>query len=240
LFEWRREHETLVAGSVGNRGLLIRNKVTRKKLEEFKHTSELAKQIVLDKPSYWEHRLVLELLRSNIDKVLGSWKEVEAGVYVQPIHIIPREQISSWIATVLLDVNSNVQALDKLVSQNIMSAMGEPGVEGDEYEILRVCELVGNCCSNLLDWELRIKYLHLSDEFIPLLAFLSGIGIELVKQLQGIPDQIANIVDVETPVAGNYSIVVEFVLPDRFPENFDNILEQCGTEYYQNLYSEDD
>jgi hypothetical protein len=60
LFQWRRQHERGVAKRVGRPSDQLRDKIQEEHLRFFEGTSNLAQQIVLDRPRGWEFKLTAE------------------------------------------------------------------------------------------------------------------------------------------------------------------------------------
>jgi hypothetical protein len=98
LFQWRRMHEAAVLDRLGKPGERLREKVKSEHLKEFAGTSYLAQQIILDRPSYWEYKLTLEVLRTDLDPIANRWEQLKRGMYVRRATLISADQALDWLS----------------------------------------------------------------------------------------------------------------------------------------------
>jgi len=117
LFEWRRQHEHSILERIGKPGDILRVKLQSEHLRQFKDTSRLAQQIVLDRPPRWEFKLTAELLRVELGSIFQRWQQLQRGMYVRKSTIIPPDQLNTWLRAKFDDVSRIIQSLQPLLAE---------------------------------------------------------------------------------------------------------------------------
>jgi len=66
-----------------------------------------------------------------------------------------------------------------------MKAWGEPGVPGNDLEILRISRLLVSAASNLLEWEEDVRFTIIPEEFNEAQSAIRGVaGLQLDAIMQ--------------------------------------------------------
>jgi hypothetical protein len=224
LFEWRREHERQLARKLGKTGEILRQKIAARTLEGFDHTSYLAQQIVIDKPDLWEYRLTVELLRTKLAPILARWQSLKAGLYSKPVTRVSEEEAFDWFRDRIHEASMMPDTITGVLNEFTMS-WGEPGVPGSETEILRVCELFAEACSNFLSWEEGVRFVRLSNNYEDLQTALIGTVGGFIDQIATVPAQLAMPLNDEK-ASGTYMVGVTIALPKGWSERANTALAE--------------
>lgn len=224
LFEWRRAHEESVSRRLGKTAERLRQKVALQALKGFENESYLAQQIVIDKPGGWEYRLTLELLRSNLEPVLSRWRALEGKLYTKPITRIPAFEVIDWFRDRLHETGQMPDVILGILEQ-ITQSWGPPGVAGSASAIQRSCSLFVEACRSFLDWEERVRFTRLPDDYEELQDLLVGIVGSFIDKMNEIPTEMAVIFADDAPT-GNFTICPTLELPDGWPERISAALDR--------------
>jgi hypothetical protein len=230
LFEWRRGHEQMVLERLGLKSDLIRNKLKTDHLKVFEGVSYLAHQIAYDHPPYWEYKLTLEILRKELAPVHTRWLDLKNGLYVRKSTLINFDELSFWWRGKFDYASKIIQALAKLVDHELKKSWGEPGVPGNDLEILRISRLLVSAASNLLEWEEDIRFTIIPEEFSDALSAVQGIAGLQLDEIMRIPSSLSKIFEEDNP-SGTHSISIVFKIPDDFQRKFKQAMDK-GTARY--------
>lgn len=233
LFEWRRQHEQEILKRVGSKNDIIRDKIKNDQLRPFENTTYLAQQIVLDKPKFWEYKLTLEILRTELEVVQSRWRDLKHGLYVRKSINIPFDGLTNWLTAKFEDSINIAGAFKELISVEMNQAWGPPGKPGDEKEILRVCRLIVSAANNFLEWEEDLRFSRTPEEFREIQNFLQGTAGAQLDEMMRIPIELAKIFELENPT-GTYKVDLVFTLPENFSEDFNTIINRCMARYVAN------
>ena len=218
LFEWRREHERYIAEQLGRRGDAARQRLLDRELASFKNTSYLARQIVIDKPEYWEFKLAAELLRTGFAEISSRYNALELGLYAKLNRIVRADHVLDWNRARTDDLVRQLGAIKQLATDELAKAWGAPGVAGDELEILRVCMLLVEAAEHLLAWEESVRFSSLPKSFADYQTCLAGATRSILKELQKIPEEVSSVFQEDSAPHGERNINLVFTLPDQFSE----------------------
>ncbi|MBT2746586.1 MULTISPECIES: hypothetical protein [unclassified Lysobacter] len=160
LFEWQREHESCVARKVGKVSAEARQRYEKRHLEEFGKLSYLAERLILEKGVDWEYLLTAEVLRYEIAPIVRRWNALKRGLYVKPYHRVDKWGFFTWMHGKSDEMLRIVRAFTALTNTEFARAWGAPGIAGNDVDIVSVCRLYGEVCSNTLAWEESVRFTH--------------------------------------------------------------------------------
>lgn len=230
LFAWRNNHEKFLIDRIGKAEDQIRRQIVEKELQEFSDETDLARQIIIDKPYAWEYLLTAELLRSKIKPILKRVISLERGLYAKPLRLIPRSRIYGWFQERTAELAALAPALSGIINHEIMDAWGPPGVPGLPESILSACNLFEEACRNILEWEENVRFSLMPSEFEELQHLLKGVGSRLVQQVATIPDRISDVFsDIEVPNDIHINVMID--LPDGWSEEFSSELARISGSF---------
>lgn len=216
LFEWRREHERSIMAQLGKPGLM-RQKVLQQKLEGFESCTYLAQQIIIDRPSHWEHKLTAELLRSDISPIRQRWEALEKGLYALPLKLVSRSEAPTWMQACMKHGGAQARALNGLLNGTLQVAWGPPGMPGSEQEIRRVCSLIAESCQRLLDIEEDVRFSFVPEPFEEVHELLIGIHGRHIDKVSEISPWISSVLAGDPP-SGEHRLSIVLELPGGWNE----------------------
>lgn len=217
LFEWQREHERVIGSEVGKAGAMLRERYERRHLEEFGKLSYLAERILLEKGDHWEYRLTAEVLRFEMAPVLQRWNALKRGLYIKTTQKIDIAQFLTWMSNRNADNLLIVHAFDELVNVDFARAWGQPGVAGDEHDIVVTCRLYAEMCASALDWEEQVRFTRVDDRLEEVRSLYVGIGGYLIDEAAKIPAYMQGLFDGEIK-SGTHRLNLTLSLPDGWAD----------------------
>lgn len=226
LFEWRRDHERVVAESLGKAGALVRERFRARQLEEFRDCSYLAQQIILDKPDYWEYKLTAELLRSMAEPVFARWGYLRREFYTASSQIVTASQVLAWHSSLFAELQRLVAATTGLTGDAFAEAWGDRDVPGSEREIVRVCGLFKELLEQLLGWEERVRFAAVPSDFKALQAHMTGTAGRFLDELVKLPSGMASLF-VGEPKSGLHEMKLVFDLPEGWADEHLALLDEA-------------
>jgi len=231
LFEWQREHERVISSEVGKAGATLRARYERRHLQEFGKLSYLAERILLEKGDHWEYRLTAELLRFEMSPILQRWHALKRGLYIKPTQKLDVSQFFAWMSNRNADNLLIVHAFDELVNVDFARAWGEPGVAGDEHDIVATCRLFAEMCASALDWEEQVRFTKVDERLEEVRSLYVGIGGYLIEEAAKVPAYMQGLFNGE-PKSGTHKLSLTLALPDGWVEAvklaYDNAEAEIG------------
>jgi hypothetical protein len=191
LFEWRQTHERQISEKLGKAEDRLRQKIVDRELEKFQNESYLARQIVIDKPDAWEHRLTAELLRSKLEPLLSRWHALKGGLYVRPIVYVREDTALEWLLSRATEVINLGLASFGILGPELEAAWGPLGEPGSSAAILQACTLFEEDCQQLLAWEETVRFTMLPARLEEGRQALVGLGGQLLDQFGSLPTETA-------------------------------------------------
>jgi DNA-binding HxlR family transcriptional regulator len=230
LFRWRHEHEMAVLKRLGKAGDILQAEMLEKRLAGFESASLLARQIASDKPKHWEYKLLAELLRSGLNPIRSKWLALKNGLYALPNERIPKVDVLNWFSTKMDDLSNQVTAVDRIVNVGLQTAMGPPGVPGDELAILDTCKLLTQACMRILEWEEGVRFSSPPHGLEKTKALLVGLGGRNIERVFEIPSWLAQIFSTEEPT-GEHSLSIVFDMPENWETSMADAFRQIRASY---------
>ncbi|MBU9548128.1 HNH endonuclease [Burkholderia multivorans] len=219
LFEWRRSHEREVIRRLGKPGALLRQQLLERQLEDFSECGYLARQIIIDKPQFWEHKLTAELLRHWLEPVKFRWEALEQGLYAPPTRVIAKDDFIQWQSAQIETLNGQVSAISNLFNIELPKAWGPPGETGSEKAIYRTSSLIVEACRRLLEWEESVRFIKAPDAFADVWKLLCGIGSRQMRHVLELPHWLADIFRTENP-SGTHHFSIICDMPDGWEDEY--------------------
>ena len=213
LFEWQRDHERSISERVGKAASEARRRYENRHLEEFGRLSYLSERLILEKGDYWEYLLTAEVLRHEMAPVVQRWNALKRGLYVKPAVRIERGQFFSWASAHMGEIGLIVHAFEELTNTELKRSWGEPGVAGNDLDIVTTCRLYAEVCKSTLAWEESVRFVSMDDVFMEIRDLLVGIAGEIIEKAERIPTFISETI-AERPTSGRYELVLTIGLPD--------------------------
>ena len=179
---------------------------------EFRNRSPKIITLIQERPTYWEYMLVCYLLEECIEDGKYKIECIDEGIlYNTSGYISDGEDARERILVMLADLKKLVGSINPIFNK-IMTAWGAAGVSGDPLKIYRACDLFSHAVEGIVEWELRLRSLGYSDEYIPVFAPFSGQASKLLKIVGNLPSEIRSAINYsrENPDAKTYQINYNF------------------------------
>jgi hypothetical protein len=234
LFEWQREHERLVSEQIGKAGADLRRRYEDRHLEEFGKLSYLAERIILEKGDLWEYRLTAEVLRFETSPIARRWNALKRGLYVRPSVRIGRDDFWPWMQTRLHEIQAIVTALNGLMNEEFSRAWGEPGVAGNEHDIVDTCRMFAGVCQSVLAWEEEVRFASVHHVYRPLQAHFTGVAGVLLEEAFKVPTFLLDTLSQEG-LSGTHILNLTLALPDGWAERGDDLMQQAVVDFAADL-----
>ncbi|MCJ2186016.1 hypothetical protein [Novosphingobium beihaiensis] len=220
LFEWQKSHASWVSEQVGKTGAVVRRRYEERHLEEFGKLSYLAERIISEKGDGWEYHLTAEVLRYEMTPVLRRWSALKKGFYMKPPLPVGLREFPDWLSVRMNEAQGIVSAFEGLISGEFERAWGDPGVPGNDRDIVETCRLFGEMCASALLWEEQVRFVSVQDEWQQVAELLRGAAGAIIEEAFKLPEFIEETVN--DPVAtGTYKLTLVLQLPDQWSENLE-------------------
>lgn len=108
-------------------------------------------------------------------------------------------------------------------------AWGEPGIPGDDMEIVSTCRLFAEMCSSALAWEEQVRFVTTDEAFRQVASLLPGVVGGMIDEAAKVPKFMADSF-ARQPVPGTYALSLELKLPDGWAEQIGEAMERAMEE----------
>ena len=224
LFSWRRHHEGFIMEKLGRSGDQLKDRISEELLSKLPGIGSYTKQIVRDKPSYWEYKLTAAILRDLMDPVFDKWRALDGGLYALVGHEVPHNKFFDWFRQKLASYSAQVNALNVLVNEELPKSWGPPGRAGSEQAIYRVCSLIRDACERILLIEEDVRFAWFDDQYSEVVGLIKGIGGRQINKMMGISPFIEDIFQNERP-SGTFEFEIVFDMPPKWEDQIEDKME---------------
>jgi hypothetical protein len=156
-------------------------------LPEFAHESQLANELALDRPRFWEHLLTSELLRVRLVEIHKRLNDLGRGLTFQRSRNMRGQEYMDYVQAKCTDCIAAVEMIKVAIEEEIPASWGAPGVSGDPMHILDAVNKVSGGCAALVDWEIDLASVHPPQSFVNLKDALRGTTQEIVNEFDPLP-----------------------------------------------------
>lgn len=224
LLAWKDTHETKIVRELGKPGERIRLEIETQEMEAFKKIPPFARQIIKDKPDYWEFMLTAELLEHYLHPVMQRASDLQRGLYAKPLVIVPPEMVVTWLSAKTNELTDSISALTNLFAA-ITECWGEPGVTGDADKIVHCCDLFGRCAERFVALADEATFTKVPDGFEGIERSIAGAALHPVKKFPELYTFIRGIFAGPKPTGNHvYNMVLE--LPEGWSDEIQMYLKK--------------
>jgi hypothetical protein len=161
----------------------------------FRNENAKVKQLVIEKPPYWEYLLTEELLRSRFRQICLELTDLQRGAVLRKHHIVDRPQFFRWLETKWPEAQAAVAVLEDCVNNGFKKAWGQTGENpSDANLIITVVDKLHSACNFLLEWEADVFSIHPPEPLEPVKNALMGSMIDILEELEKLSDHLAEAV----------------------------------------------
>lgn len=156
----------------------------------FENASEKIIKILENKPEFWEFRLVEQLLREGLQPINQSYYNIKNGLLYEKKKHVSASELFKLLNLKLGDIVNISELIQKVVSHELMTALGEPGQAGDPTMIKNCIDRLINYCEKLLEIELQFNSLKANDLLQDLVNLHKGLTTTIIDALNDFPEQL--------------------------------------------------
>lgn len=217
LFEWQQDHERRIAAQVGKVSAEIRFRYEKRHLEEFGRLSHLSERLILEKGDSWEYLLTAEVLRFEMAPIIRRWTALDRGLYIKPNVRIEKRDFTQWSLSRLDEISAMTSALSQLINVEFSRVWGEPGVPGNDVEIVTTCRLFSELCQRALDWEETVRFVSTDELFSELHHLYVGVAGHIIDEAAKVPRFMSETF-ASGSATGTHELKLKLALPDGWIE----------------------
>jgi hypothetical protein len=226
LFEWQRNHAQRIAEQIGKAGAELRLRYEKRHLEEFGRLSYLAERLIVEKDDLWEYRLTGETLRFEMAPILRRWEALKSGLYINTTNRVSNREFFLWISDRMKEAEKIGAAFTQLMNHEFKRAWGDPGVPGDDIQIVSTCRFFAEMCLSALKWEEQVRFVCAQDVFDDVIELLKGVMGGIIDEAAKVPKFMAETFGSHTS-SGTYSLNLELSLPEGWFDQISAALDRA-------------
>jgi hypothetical protein len=114
-------------------------------------------RIVLEKPRFWEHRLLAESLIQELELRRGMREQKRLGLTFGERENVTVDEFPTWSEIRMAELQRVNESLDRLLNAEVQRAFGPEGEPGDAGLLLFVARSVASLYQEALEWALRVR-----------------------------------------------------------------------------------
>jgi hypothetical protein len=211
---------------VGKVAAEVRQRYEKRHLEEFGRLSYLAERLIVEKGDYWEYLLTAEVLRYEISPVVRRWSALKRGLYVKSFIRIEKEDSFAWLSDKLHELDGIVDAFGELTNVEFKRSWGEPGVAGNDVDIVTTCRLFGEVCASVLAWEESVRFTRVDECFTEVRDLYVGVAGTFLDRAEKIPKFLTETI-APKPTSGSYVLELTIQLPDGWSDAVNEAMKRA-------------
>jgi hypothetical protein len=154
----------------------------------FAKESEYARTLALEHGRFWEFSLIQELIASRLSALKSECETLEKARLSAPTRRINSAEFIPWLGDEINAMASAISKMARCIKQDLINALGKPGVSGDAIQMLRTVDALFDACGPFLVFERNLsavdppnKLIFLKDAFGGITASIAGVLERLVE-----------------------------------------------------------
>lgn len=160
-------------------------------LREFANETHRAQRLALEKPTFWEYLLTIELLRSNFAAVRRSYGDMEKGFIFRKSKVLSGHECYNFLLGKMRDMELLIPAFDAVLNNEIPASWGTPGEAGNTVEIKHAVDILINACKKLVEWEIDIRSIQPPDVFDRMLSLMRGLTTTFLDEVERLIEELS-------------------------------------------------
>ena len=132
----------------------------------------------------------------------------------------------------MAEAQNIAHALGELMNVEFARAWGEPGVAGNEADIIRTCRLFAEASASALTWEETVRFATVDEIFQDLRDLFIGIVGAMIDESLKVQEFLAEMLSGEPP-SGVHSLTITFELPDGWNDLIEAAMDKAADEMQQ-------
>lgn len=210
---------------VGTKGDKLRQIVEQENLSSFSHLPAFLRQLIKDKPDYWEYLLTAELLDHYCKPIVRQGNDLKRGIILKELKFVPPEQFIRWFSKKPNELIAVPNALIGLLA-DLQKAWGEPGQPGDEHEIDHVCRLFAGVADHLVKIAEDTKFTLVPEGFEGARDLMTTGALHSLNRFSELSAFLRELV-AKAPREGTFEFEFVLDLPESWAEDFELELQKA-------------
>lgn len=164
-------------------------------IEDIQDEPLFIKKIVIEKSSHWEFLFASALLKSKLEPINETYKEIEKGFVIQRVQYLDGQEFFDWYSNSLKNFGNFIN-LFQLCAKDLVESFGEPGIAGKPIEIKNSVNKIIQLCKELLNWEFELSSLNVPEDLIIVKSKLTSSTKPLViNELNSLQQELQRVCD---------------------------------------------
>lgn len=183
----------------------------------FEGESDLALQLVLNQPDFWEYLLTAELLQLKMAQITRAYADLNKGLLYKGIVRMSGADFLNWASTRGNDLGSLINLLKATITEEMPASWRAQSESGDPLEIKRAVEKIVSACNELVQWEIDLRSVVPPDAFVPLKQMMEGWTSQPIKQIEKLATKLREPFEQPNPKE-EYAVEIVFEAPPNVDE----------------------
>lgn len=181
-------------------------------LMDLENETDLIKKIATEKADCWEFFLSSELLKSRLKYINRSYEDLEKGLVFQKSKTYEMNDFINWFSDSTQDFIRLLAIFKQAFEVELINAYGEPGIEGNVFEIKSAIDKIDSICKELLAWEYELQGIIPPDELKEAVELIKGWSRVIIDTINEFPQKLDETFSPENLAKGG-SINLELNFP---------------------------
>jgi hypothetical protein len=202
----------------------------------FAGETERARTLAIERGKFWEFLLMEELLKSKLKTIKGEYEAFEKSLPYIPKNQFSGPDFIQWLADQFKRLSPVLNKMNKCVNEEMLASLGEPRVSGDPVKMLRVVDVLFDCCRSFLAFELEVSVAEPPPKLKVFSATLRGIALAIIGVVEQLANQWSEKVEALRNGSKEFHINVKFPNLPQLNEALVEIrkVQQHPESYYEN------
>jgi len=203
------------------KGFLYEKSIERQFIVEsfpaFRNENWKTKQILIDRPNFWQFLIAEELLRTRFKEIRLLSTDLARGAVLRKHRSVGGQEFWDWFGLKWPEAQGAAEMISGCINNELPDAWRQcSDPMADPTPIFSAIERLYTACKFLIDWETDVFTIHPPDSLEPLRAVTFGTTQEFIDELETLPNHLAEAVQKGQSHTGTTPIVHKIALDLRF------------------------
>ena len=186
----------------------------------YENESKRAQQLVLDRPHYWSHLLVAEMLKMRLDAIRKDYETLKIGSTPHDLKKLDDWSYKTWVSGMLSSLTAIYDDMDVVFlkdANSVVSALERDNTIVHPSKILRVVNKTEKFCLRLPEWERQVALVEPPPKFKKLHSLITSATVSLFDVICEFQENLESLMS-RPLTAKTYVMNVDISLPDNWDE----------------------
>lgn len=118
-----------------------------------------------------------------------------------------------------------MHAFGELTNVELARSWGEPGIAGNDIDIVSTCRLFGEVCASTLAWEEEVRFSSVDECFTEVRDLFIGVAGTLIENAEKIPEFLTETI-APRPESGEFKLSLTISTPDGWSDAVSAAMER--------------